>query len=94
MCAFGCVAKSGCCLLPCAVDGRLTEAAAVKDQEALRQKMENSRRQAMDISTANMRPRPDLGGDDVNINIVKRTLDAAHTDKQCISAFETCEWGA
>jgi hypothetical protein len=47
----------------------------------------------MDIPTANMRPRPELGGNEVNIKIVERTLGGARTDKQCIAAFETGEWG-
>lgn len=70
-----------------AVD-RLTEAAAIKVEEAHRQKSENRRRQAMDIPAANMRPRPELGSDEVNVRIVEYALSAAKTDKQCITALQ------
>jgi hypothetical protein len=81
------------CLLPrCPVGDRLTEAAAVKDQEAYRTKTENRRRQAMDIPAANMRPRPELGSTEVNVRIVERTLGAVTTDDQCVKAFQTSKY--
>lgn len=67
----------------------LHKAPDVDREEATRRKAENTRRQALNIAPANFRPRPELGTDEVALQIVKSTLDKATTDASCKRAIGT-----
>ena len=61
----------------------------VKVEDASRRKTENKRRAALNIASANYRPRPELGGVVVNRELVKTALKEATTTPACRKAIGT-----
>lgn len=61
----------------------------MKVEDASRRKTENKRRAALNIASANYRPRPELGGVKVNMNLVKTALKEAATTPACKKAIGT-----
>jgi hypothetical protein len=74
-----------------AADERLSQSRIIQTEEKTRQKSENSRRAAMNISVANMRPRPELATTAVQLQLIRATLSAVKTTADCTRAIGMCE---
>jgi hypothetical protein len=60
---------------------RLSQARAIQNEINIRTKSENSRRAAMNIPVANMKPRPELATTDVQIQLIRAVLGAAKNSR-------------
>lgn len=73
--------------LAVAADERLSQSPVIQVEEKTRQKSENTRRAAMNISVANMRPRPELATTAVQLQLIRAVLTAAKTTGDCTRAI-------